>query len=147
MIDLTDVLLYRDYTNYKDGYVKHFISTDYSEDKNHLFVINLSKTIGSYLLNEKNEISVRNDEEFSMKVIEWIGEIRKDLFLTPVFLKQNNTNYVELMKELVYNSVLLSERNKENKLKYYEYQMKSLKTHNKFEAAAQVREKIKNFNN
>ncbi len=147
LIDVADVYLYRDYSNYKSGFVKHFLTSEESSDNNHLLVMNITQTITSYLVDSANELTTSNSEFFSQKVVEWIYETRNGLAFPFIYLRQNDRCYSELLIRCIGHGEHVSRNKKDIKLMFLKAQMKSLLEQSKFESAAQVREKIKQLNN
>jgi hypothetical protein len=142
LIDQTDVLLYRDYSQYKEGYVQHFISTAPSDNKAHLLVLNISKLVCSFLVNHEGKIQIAQAEKFAQKLFDLMLALRKDGFLAPVFLKQTDSSYANLLVKLCLKR---NEGAASSQLNFLQAQLKAFLKVQNYEFAAQIRFKIKNI--
>jgi hypothetical protein len=142
LIDQTDVLLYRDYSQYKEGYVQHFISSAPSDNKEHLLVLHVSKTVCSYLVSHEGSIQIAQPEKFAQKLFDLMLALRKDGFLAPVFLKQTDSSYANLLVKLCLKR---NEGAASSQLNFLKAQLKAFLKAENYEFAAQIRFKIKNI--
>jgi hypothetical protein len=143
LIDQTDVFLYRDYSNYTSGYVKHFLTTALSDKKEHMLVMNISKTIGIYLTDHELRLSVKQKEKFALKVFELIEASRKSGSLPILYLQPTDHDYASKFEKLLEQRTKAETSLDVSALAYYKSQMRALVAQNKFELAAYVRMKIK----
>lgn len=147
LLDHTDILLYRDYSEYKEGYVQHFICSEPSDNQDHLLVLNITKTVCSFLVNDEEKLSIANAELFSKKLFEWTEITREAQLLAPVYLKNKDLNCTAKFEEICCLRLQSGADYDLNRLQYLYAQKKALIQQNRYELAASVRMKIKEIEN
>ena len=145
LIDQTDVFLYRDYTNYTSDYVKHFLTTSISDKKEHMLVMNISKTISFYLTNNELRLSVNQKEKFAFKVFELIEASRKSGSLPILYLQPTDYDYASKLEKLLEQRMNAETSLDASTLVFLKSQMRALVAQNKYELAAYTRMKIKDI--
>ena len=101
LFGVRDIHLNRDFTNYKNGYVKQYISYEITEQPEHEWIMNVSQTVIEKLVDTNGKLNMKNADVLAKQMLDFVTSMRKKLKIQPIHLENKGQNHELVFEELV----------------------------------------------
>jgi hypothetical protein len=101
LFGVRDIHLNRDFTNYKSGYVKQYISFEISDLPQHEWIMNISQTVIEKLVDINGKLSMKHADVLAKQILDLVISMRKKLKIQTVHLDKKAQNHGIVLEELI----------------------------------------------